>query len=285
MCALLEVSPVQTKETGSMAEKTLSYFEAGKGLPLVLLHPIGLDKYFWEPVFERFMKSRRVIALDLPGHGASPSVSAFGKMANYVSMVDQTLTALEVESADILGVSFGGMIAQELAILRPERVRRLVLCACSSAIPVEAQKVVQARGVDAVNSGMESIIESTLMRWFTGSYMENPDVECVAERLRKNAPQNWNSGWHAISEHNAKDRLAQLDLPALVVVGDKDLGTSVETARQLAAAIPSAKLEVIPNCPHMLHIEGSEKFVDIVSRFLLAPDGKIQENPMEMELR
>jgi 3-oxoadipate enol-lactonase len=250
-----------------MASAALHYIERGQGDPLVLLHPVGLDHSFWPGLIERCAATRRVLALDLPGHGRSPAASE-ATMTAYVEAVKQTLDTLAIEKATLLGLSFGGMIAQELAIRFPDRVSRLIACACGARIPPEAREAVAVRGKAALDGGMSAVVDTTLQRWFTASFMDDPAVAKVRARLLADDPGQWNAGWRVIASHDALDRLPQLAIPTLVVAGEVDLGTSVPAARAIAEAVPGARLVVVPGAPHMLQIECGETFVRQVAAFL-----------------
>lgn len=251
-----------------MTSGNLNVVDAGTGPALVLLHAAGLDHSFWGEVPERCLRLHRVVSLDLPGHGSSPPASDPGRMQDFVSSVEQTLCNLELRGTTVLGLSFGGMIAQELALRRPDLVKRLILCACGPRIPLEARESVRDRGRIALSAGIESIIEPTLQRWFTTGFLDSPEVSRVASRLRRNSPADWTRTWHAIAEHDALQRLGALDIPTLVVIGDEDRGTTVEMATALAGAIVNADLVVLKGAPHMLQLEGASRFADLVAKFL-----------------
>lgn len=189
-------------------------------------------------------------------------------MTAYVEAVKQTFDALAIEEATLLGLSFGGMIAQELAIRFPNRVNRLIACACGARIPAEAREAVAARGQAALDGGMSAVVDLTLQRWFTSPFMGDPAVAKVRARLLEDDPQQWNAGWRVIATHDALDRLPRLAIPTLVVAGEVDLGTPVPAARAIAEAVPGARLVVVPGAPHMLQIECAETFVGHVAAFL-----------------
>lgn len=250
-----------------MASGALHHTERGQGDALVLLHPIGLDHSFWPGLVERCAATHRVLAFDLPGHGRSaPAPQA--TMTAYVEAVKQTFDALAIEEATLLGLSFGGMIAQELAIRFPNRVSRLIACACAARIPAEARAAVAARGQAALDGGMSAVVNSTLQRWFTSPFMGDPAVAKVRARLLEDDPQQWNAGWRVIATHDALDRLPGLAISTLVVAGEVDLGTPVPAARAIAEAVPGARLVFVPGAPHMLQIECAETFAGHVAAFL-----------------
>ena len=208
-----------------------------------------------------------MLAFDLPGHGRSPAAPD-ATMTAYVEAVERTLDALGIENAAVLGLSFGGMIAQELAIRFPARVSRLIACACGARVPREAREAVEARGRAALEGGMSAVVDATLQRWFTSSFMGDPAVDKVRDRLVSDDPEQWNSGWRVIATHDTLSRLPNLDIPTLVVVGEFDLGAPVPAARAIADAVSGARLVVLLGAPHMLQIECVDAFVGHVEAFL-----------------
>lgn len=241
---------------------------SGEGEPVVLLHPVGLDHSFWGEFAERCATLHRVVAIDLPGHGASPSLVGEGDINAYVDAVVATMDQLNLGAASIVGLSFGGMIAQQLALRHPDRVARLVLGACGGEIPQQAREAIRARGQLAMEGGMEAVVEATLARWFTTSYLDSADAVRVRARLLADRPADWNRAWQAIATHAALDRLPALRIPTLVIVGDQDLGTSLSAATALADAIPGSRLEVAAGAPHMLQLEYGSAYARLVLDFL-----------------
>lgn len=250
-----------------MTSGALHCVERGQGRPLALLHPIGLDHSFWPELIERCAATHRILAFDLPGHGRSRAAPQ-ATMTAYVEAVKQTLGSRVNGKATVLGLSFGGMIAQELALRFPDSVGCLIACACGARIPQEAREAVRARGQAALDGGMSAVVDTTLQRWFTSSFMGDPAVTKVRDRLLADDPEQWNAGWRVIATHEAFDRLPRLAIPTLVVAGEADLGTPVPAARLIAEAVPGARFVVVPGAPHMLQIECAETFVAHVTAFL-----------------
>lgn len=252
-----------------MPDLPLHYTSAGRGPALVLLHPVGLDNTFWGPLVERASRTRTVVAVDLAGHGKSPAVSGDRGIAAYASDVRALIETLDIHRPAVLGLSFGGMIAQELATTHPACVSRLIVGACGARISQEARPAVRARGTAALGSqGMGAVVDETLQRWFTGPFLTAPAVETVRRRLLADDPQGWASGWAAIAGFDVLDRLPHLAIPVLAVAASEDAGTPVEGTRAIATAVPGARFTVIEGAPHMMQIECAEAFCDAVSGFL-----------------
>ena len=248
--------------------RDLSYRMTGDGPPLVLLHPVGLDASFWGDLPDAMSPSHTVVAVDIAGHGLSPDVTRPGRISDYAADIMWLIAYLGRGPVTLLGVSFGGMIAQHVALSRPDLVTRLILAGCPGATPESAKDAILKRGTDAERDGMNAVVPATLERWFLTEFLSTEVVESVRSRLLANSPSSWAAAWEAVAEHDALDRLPALRIPTLVVAGEKDLATPLEAKRALAAAIPGSSLIILPGAPHMMQLECAGPFLDAVLRFL-----------------
>lgn len=251
-----------------MVSAGLHFRESGSGSPLILLHPVGLDGSFWSGIAEPLSSHHRVIAVDIAGHGASPAAARPGRMADRVKELIQLITEQGGSPATLLGVSFGGMIAQQVALARPDLVAGLVLAGCPGRIPPEARPAILKRGSDAEAGGMEAVLASTIERWFSSDFLSTEEVARVRRRLIANKPSNWAAAWEAIAEHDVLARLGAFDGPTLVIAGENDLATPLDAKRALAAALPRSRLVVLKGAPHMMQIEQPGPFLGAVQTFL-----------------
>jgi 3-oxoadipate enol-lactonase len=239
----------------------------GRGPAVVLAHPVGLDQTFWGGLPDALALDHTVVTVDLRGHGGSGDAPRPGQMTAYRDDVASVLDRLGLGPATVVGVSFGGMIAQTLACHRPDLVAGLVLAACPGAMPLSARAAIVQRGMDAEQGGMSAVLAATLARWFTPAAAPGL-VERVAARLMANAPGNWAAAWEAISRHDALPGLARLHCPALVIAGECDAATPIEATHALAAAIPGSRHVVVTDAPHMLQLECEDRFASLVRGFL-----------------
>ncbi|NEI72445.1 alpha/beta fold hydrolase [Rhizobium lusitanum] len=238
----------------------------GEGEDLVLLHPVGLDHTFWGALAS--LVGKRVLSLDLRGHGESGAPDERPPIEVYAEDVHATMRHHGMERAAVLGLSFGGMVAQTLALSYPGAVSRLIVCACPGGLPPEAHAMIRERGLAAERRGMAAVVETTLERWFTPAFMDDPRVERVRQRLLSDDPKLWSDGWHAIAGFWALPRLGSITVPTMVIAGEHDKATSREASTTLAAAIPGASLSILPGAPHMMQIENNPAFVEAVAEFL-----------------
>jgi 3-oxoadipate enol-lactonase len=240
----------------------------GEGDPTVLLHPIGLDTTCWDAVAERLRRRRRVIRLDLRGHGASPREPLAADLREFTGDVALTLRKLGVSRAPVVGVSFGGMVATALAIDHPDLVSVLIPSACPSAVADSARDMMRARGTAALENGMASVVDETLKRWFTDGFRASPEVERYRRRLLTDDAASWAAGWNAIAEMNLTARLKDIAVPTLCIHAENDLATPLAAMQATAAGIRDARLAVIEGAPHMVHVEMPDAFAEKVEGFL-----------------
>jgi 3-oxoadipate enol-lactonase len=253
-----------------MVSGHVHYERAGRGQPLVFLHPVGLDGRFWGALPGLCAEGFSVVTVDLPGHGRSGPAPRPGHMDYYARTIAELVKEIDSGPAILLGLSFGGMIAQNVAVAYPEQVAGLITCGCPGRMPEAARDAILARGRDAEAGGMVAVVGNTLERWFTPDFLPSPEVDAVRKRLLSDDVSAWSAAWEAISRHDALGGLAKLKIPALVIAGDKDAATPVEASQALAQAIPGSKLAVLPGAPHMMQIETADAYAATVLDFLAA---------------
>lgn len=247
---------------------TLAFTVEGSGPEVVLLHPIGLDHSWWAPVSRALAPTHRVLAVSAPGHGGSPPLESWETIGDVAAQVAATIDHVLGEApVTLVGVSYGGMLAQQVAIDRPDRCDGLVLSATGAAIPPPARPMLVARGEAALANGMSGILDDTVVRWFG----ETPDDPATAERARRALlsmdPVQWARTWSAMSTFDATAGLSTLHTRALVVHNTDDRSSSIELAQALQAAISHAGLTEISG-GHLGAFEHPQRFVDVVLNWL-----------------
>lgn len=232
------------------------------GSPLLLLEGMGGDIPGWRRNIPTLADRRRVIAYDFRGNGRSDKPD---RPMTVQTLVDDTVALLDelgARRAHVYGQSLGGMVAQELALAHPDRVRSLVL-ACTHAGERGAAKL----GPEA-NVPKERPHEALYSRRFVRDHPQH-----VAEDLavgRRN-PQPRHAGrrqWEAVRDWDAWDRIAAIRCPTLVLHGTDDRVISVENARMLAERIPGAELRLLEGAGHVYHSERPEEADRAVLEFL-----------------
>jgi pimeloyl-ACP methyl ester carboxylesterase len=219
------------------------------GRPLLLVEGLGGDIPGWRRNIPALAEELFVVAFDLRGNGRSDAPDEPVTMATFVEDAIAVLHFVGVEASHVYGQSFGGMIAMELALTHPERVRSLILAAThpggSHVVPVR-WKVPKDR--------------PWLALYAPGFPEANP--EHVAEDLSAGSEQRPHAArrqWEAMRTFDAFDRLPSLDMPVLVLHGTEDQLVSPENARLLAERIPGAELVLLVGAGHLYHSERAEE--------------------------
>lgn len=246
----------------------IAYRRAGQGMPVLLLHPIGLDSSWWQPFAEQLAPRCCVISMDFRGHGGSAPIRGELELTDLADDAAALLRALGLAPAQVVGLSMGGMAAQYLAIRHPDLVRSLVLLGTACALPDEARKQMVARGEVARRDGMRAVLDATLERWFTPAALTSELAQRCERRLLENDVESWAACWRAISRLDTLSLLKGIRAPTLVVTGDKDLSTPPAAARVIAANIPGAALTIIEGAPHMGPFEFPDAYLAPVVAFL-----------------
>jgi pimeloyl-ACP methyl ester carboxylesterase len=215
---------------------------------LLLIEGLGGDIGGWRRNIPTLAQELRVIAFDLRGNGRSDAPDAPITMATFVDDAVAVLDAAGAEAAHVYGQSLGGMIAIELALAHPGRVRSLILAATHAGL----RTAVRSRHVAPKDRPWELLYSEQHLR-------ERPDE--VADDLRSGTEQPPHAArrqWEAMRRFEAADRLADVAVPTLVLHGTDDRMIPVENARALAAGIPGARLVELEGAGHVYHAEQPE---------------------------
>jgi 3-oxoadipate enol-lactonase len=237
----------------------------GEGPPLLLIHGLGYARWGWEPVVDGLARSFDVLLFDNRGIGESDAPPGPYTTTSLAEDAAQVLDEAEVERAHVCGSSLGGMVAQELALARPERVDRLVLASThpggTKAHPMPH------RTVELMNSGAS-------LRDFVENALEpDPRAELVdrilEHRERTAQPLDaWLAQAAAGATFDAGDRVGELEAPTLVQTGDGDVVVDPRNSELLTELLPDARLSVYEGCGHLFFWQQPERFVGELEEFL-----------------
>jgi 3-oxoadipate enol-lactonase len=246
----------------------LNYEIDGHGPLVVLLHPVGLDLTFLAPVAGNLRDEFTVLSVDQRGHGNSPASAPAHSLVDYADDLHALLTKLALTPAAAVGFSFGGMVAQELALKYPRDVSALVVCASRASLPAEARDIARARGDDARKRGMVDVVEATLDRWFTPAFRASGKEEAAKARLLSDNVEGWAQAWYAMAAVDTLPRLGGVRAPTLCLAGELDKSSPPEIVKEMTAAIPGARYAELKGAPHMLFLEQPEATARVVGDFL-----------------
>jgi 3-oxoadipate enol-lactonase len=180
------------------------------------------------------------------------------------------LAALAIPRTHFVGLSMGGMIGQTLALEHPELLASLVLADTASRIPPEMGPIWDLRVATAMSRGMAVSADDTIARWFTAPFIAgSPEVvDHIRSLIRTTAPTGFAGCCRAIQHLDATDRLGEIELPTLIIVGENDPGTPVAVSELMHQRIAGSKLVVIGPAAHLSNVEQAEKFNRALRSFL-----------------
>jgi pimeloyl-ACP methyl ester carboxylesterase len=249
---------------------------AGDGPEIVLLHEGICDSRMWDPQWETFTRSNRVLRFDFRGYGRSPlEPGRFASARDAIELLDHH----GFERAALVGVSLGGRVALEIALAQPDRVAALVLV--GSGLPghewSEELKATWAEEEAALHAGnLDEAVELALRTWVDGPRRKPDDVDAdvrarVAEMQRR-AFELW-LPWEDEAEEellveDVAQRLGEIRAPTLVLVGEEDVPDIQAIANRLASEIPGARRATIANAAHAPSMEKPREFEQLVLGFL-----------------
>ena len=225
---------------------------------LLLVEGMGGDVAGWRRNVPGLAAERFVVAMDLRGNARSTPLEREVDVAELAEDALALLDELRIERADVWGMSMGGLVAQELAFLRPGRVRTLVLGGTHPG----GEHRVAARG--PIGRFWDALYAPDFLA-------SNPDHVEEDRAARAGRVQTTTSRRHqrtAARAFDSWDRLPLLDVPVLVLHGTEDRVIDVENGRLLASRIPGAELVLLEGAGHVFHSERSEEVNALVLDFL-----------------
>ncbi len=251
------------------------YYEIhGDGEPLILIPGLGAGRWLWFKQVPFLAPHFRTIIFDPPGVGLSRATKEAFTTRSLAATVAGLLDKLDIERAHVLGASLGGFVAQEFALRFPQKVMSLVLC-CTSAggmrhVPLRAS-VWEAYPANFHLSRNERIRKNLLLS-FSPRYIaeHETEIERVMEmRLSNDVPDEvYMNQVRAGQSFDSSARVSNIEAPTLVITGDADQIVPFENSNNLQAAIPGAKLVIVPGGSHLFFIEQADAFNLAVLEFI-----------------
>jgi len=263
------------------------YYEThGMGFPLLLINGLGSDHREWLYQVPAFATRFQVVVFDNRGTGGSAVPPGPYTTAQMADDAVALLASLGMARAHVLGVSLGGMIAQEVALRHPGRVAALVL-GCTGpggSLSIRPSPEAMAAFVTAGGGDAESELRRMMPYLYTDAYVnERPDeIEAFIRRRQENptSAAGYAAQLAAAVSHDASERLEQIRARTLVITGDADRLVHWENSLRIAGRIPGARLVVLPSAPHRLFAETADAFNREVLAFLAAPpSAETSRNP------
>lgn len=257
------------------------YYEVhGQGEPLVLIMGLSMDCTMWKRMLEVVTPRFRTLIFDNRGAGRSDKPEAAYSIAGFAADTVGLMDIVGFDSAHILGASMGGMIAQELVLRYPERVRSLTLACtnCGGAQAVPAAPDIMALLMRRGEMTPEEMVRASVPILYSAKTREtHPEriEEDVQRRLQHpQPPHGYVNQLGAIMGFSTYDRLDQIKVPTLIIHGKEDVLVPPANATVLASRIPKAEVVLLDDAGHVFMTDQPEaaakSFLDFLGRQIRA---------------
>lgn len=253
----------------------IAYDRAGPrgNLPVVLIHAGVADRGMWDASWPELTGERDMVRLDLRGFGES--VARPAGLLSHQEDVLGTLSELNIDRCHLVGASFGAGVAVEVALARPLAVASLLLVGPGGSLLAEMtpglRAFIDAESAAIVRGDLDAAVEANLAWWVEGTQRSAGQVDpSVREQVRRMQRRAFEvtAGWDDVEEHEldppALDRLDEIGVPALVLVGGLDLDTVRDAAGRVTAGIAGARRVDWPDAGHLPSLEDPAAFTSLL---------------------
>jgi 3-oxoadipate enol-lactonase len=252
-----------------VGEETVSARVLGQGPPIVLLHSLLADRSSFEPLAQLLARTHRVVMLDLPGFAGSHPVA--GGLEAVADRVAAAIGALQLtQRPTLLGNGYGGFVALLAAVRHPDLAARLVLADCGAAFPEAGRQAFRNMSKAAGAKGLEGISDVAMRRLFAPGF-QAAHPELVEERRARFVavhPGTFHAACAALATLDLRGQARQVNVPALVLVGQQDEATPPAMAHELAGLLPDARFALLEGCAHVPQLQDPPRFLAAIAGFI-----------------
>ena len=231
--------------------------------PFVLLHPLGADRSFWNPL-QAEMEPHECVALDLPGHGSAPALELSAGIEEFADAVSRQLADLPTPVC-LVGLSLGGLIAQQIALERPDLVTSVVLVDTVPVYPEPMRQMWRDRAGIARRGELSSLLAPMVEMWFSTELRaaDDPRVTQARDTFATTDPEGYARSCDLLADTDLSPRLPSLTVPAVVVCGQEDTPPFREAATWMAEATGAGTVHWLPG-KHACAIETPQQFATLL---------------------
>ncbi len=238
----------------------------GTGAALVMINSLGTDLRMWDAVAAGLPDDWSCLRMDKRGHGLSETAPAGYGIPDLAEDVTAAMDDAGIDRAVIVGCSIGGLIAQHIALMAPDRVTGLVL---SNTAPVlGSDQLWQDRIAGVRGTGLATMADGILQRWFGPEMLARPEAALWRTLLARTNAEGYIATCAAIAGTDITARLGEITQPALVIGGRHDQTTPPDVVKALAGALPRADLIVFEEAGHLPAVECPAAFTAALVNFV-----------------
>ena len=247
---------------------TLNYRLDGDagGRPVVFANSLGTDLRLWDKVLPLLPEGLRVIRYDKRGHGLSSCPPAPYSMGALVRDLERLLDHLEVRDCLLVGLSIGGMIAQGLAVKRPDQVGAVVLS--NTGAKIGTHQIWQDRIDGVTKGGIESLADAVMERWFSRAFRATPELALWRNMLTRTPDEGYVGCSAGIQGTDFYTPTSGLTLPTLGIAGSEDGATPPDLVRETVDLIAGSRFHLIRGAGHLPCVEAPEEYARVLTDFI-----------------
>jgi 3-oxoadipate enol-lactonase len=223
----------------------------------------------WQPQLAGFSSMRRVVAIDLPGHGGSGARPGEYTLDELGSDVLAIASEAGLARFDVCGISLGGLIALWLAINAPDRVLTLVVS--NTAARIGSHQSWSERVHAVTEGGMAGVRAQVIPRFLSEGFPErHPETFALVEEMFLSVdPVGYTGCCAVLRDADLSDEVGAITCPTLIIAGDLDVATPPAQAEGLHRSIAGSRLEIIPGAAHLASLDQPDAFTGLVTDALL----------------
>ena len=239
---------------------------------LVLIHSLGMDRFFWERVIPIVANDAAVLTYDCRGHGASDKPKGPYRVEKFADDLAELMDHLGWPSAIVAGASMGGCIT--LAFAARHAARATALGLIDTTAWYNAADKWEERAATATSAGLAAMIDFQVTRWFTDGFRASHSdlVKRNVDRFLANDPAAYAETCRMLGACNLESALPGMKVPAAIVVGDEDYATPVAMAETLCRGIKGSTLTILKGARHLTPLEAPTDIAAVLQRLIqLAP--------------
>jgi 3-oxoadipate enol-lactonase len=235
---------------------------------LVFINSLGTDHRIWSYVLTELGQKFNVLKYDKQGHGLSEQATKTLSIRSYADDLIALLAALSIHKVIPVGLSIGGLIAQELYRQRPDLVDKLILT--NTATKVGSKESWNQRIQAVKENGLASISDLILSRWFgSGFAVNHPDRCALAKAILLQTPdEGYVAACHALAEADLTGYASDIRVPTLCIAGSDDQATPTNVVRAMANLIPRSEFYELSGAGHLPCLESEKEFTQAILTFL-----------------
>lgn len=254
--------------------RSIFYRDEGDGPAVVLLHGLLCDSRAWGPQLSDLSKGFQVVAWDAAGAGASDDPPETFTITDWAEDLARLLDALALEEAHIVGLSWGGLVAQAFYARYPSRARSLVLsdtyAGWKGSLPADAVEKRLVRCLSESELAPAELVERWVPMEFFTEAVSDEVTSAMADIVSGFHPRGFRLMARSLAENDTTSLLPTIRVPTLLLWGEGDQRSPIEVAERFRDAIPNAELQIIPAAGHVSNMEQPDAFTAHVRRFLAA---------------